>query len=169
MRTKLTVAALLLLVSAAAAEEALESRSLLDGKVTMQVPASFKPMTDEHRKVKYPGANAPAVVMTDATTTVNVALDHKPVKLTPAQVKDLEPAMRQQLHHRRDPIHRDDRDLTLRIDGESAPVRPADVRRHDDRAARARRREDAVVAEAFDLRAARCARSPSRSRPSIRR
>jgi len=88
--------ALLIVIGPAAAEEALEGRTLLDGKVTLQVPASFKPMSDEHRKIKYPGANAPSVVLTDESTTMNIALDHKPVAIAPNQVKELEAPMRQQ-------------------------------------------------------------------------
>ena len=97
MKKKMHLAATLLVFGAAVASEEFELRELLDGKITMQLPTEFTTMSDEVRKVKYPGANAPSVVMTDATTTVNVALDHKPVNITPAQVKDLEPALRQQL------------------------------------------------------------------------
>jgi hypothetical protein len=88
--------ALIFLIGPAGAEEALESRSLLEGKVSMQVPASFTPMSDQHRKLKYPGANAPALVLTDESSTVNVALDHKPMAIAPDQVKLLEEPMRQQ-------------------------------------------------------------------------
>ena len=88
--------ALLIVIGPAAAEEALESHSLLDGKVTVQVPAGFAAMSDEHRKIKYPGANAPSVVLTDETTTVNLALDHKPMAIAPKQIPELEAPMRQQ-------------------------------------------------------------------------
>jgi hypothetical protein len=91
------LACALLASGVVAADEALEVRELLDGKIAMQLPAEFTVMSDEMRKVKYPGANAPAVVMTDSTSTVNVAVDHKAVAVKPDQVKDLEPAMRQQL------------------------------------------------------------------------
>ncbi len=53
-------------------------------------------MSDEHRKLKYPGANAPSVVLTDESTTVNIALDHKPMAIAPNQLKELEAPMRQQ-------------------------------------------------------------------------
>ena len=88
--------ALIFLIGPAGAEEALESRSLLEGKVSMQVPASFTAMSDQHRKLKYPGANAPALVLTDESTTVNIALDHKPMAIAPGQIKELEAPMRQQ-------------------------------------------------------------------------
>ena len=88
--------ALLIVIGPAAAEVALEARSLLDGKVTVQVPAGFTVMSDEHRKIKYPGANAPSLVLTDASTTVNLALDHKPMAIAPNQIKELEAPMRQQ-------------------------------------------------------------------------
>jgi hypothetical protein len=88
--------ALLILVGPVAAEEALEARSLLGGKVTVQLPGGFTVMSDEHRKIKYPGANAPSVVLTDESTTVNLALDHKPLAIAPNQIKELEEPMRQQ-------------------------------------------------------------------------
>jgi hypothetical protein len=88
--------AFLIAAGPAAAEEALESRSLMEGKVTIQVPASFTPMSDEHRKLKYPGANAPALVLTDESSTVNIAIDQKPMAIAPNQIKELEAPMRQQ-------------------------------------------------------------------------
>ncbi len=45
---------------------------------------------------KYPGANAPSVVLTDETTTVNLAFDHKPMAITADQLPELEAPMRQQ-------------------------------------------------------------------------
>ena len=49
----------------------------------------------------------------------------------------------------------DDGDLPRRIDRDAAPVRAADIRRHHQRALRAGRREDALVAKRLDRRAAR--------------
>ena len=97
-KTKWFAAALLAASGAlsAVAEEQLESRTLLDGKVTMLVPAGFAPMSDEYRQAKYPGGNAPAFVLTDESTTVNIAMDHKPNAIAPEQIKLLEEPMRQQ-------------------------------------------------------------------------
>ena len=96
MRTTNWLVVLLLLASAAAAGQAAESRSLLDGKVTLLVPAGFAPMSDEQRKLKYPGDNAPALVLTDESTTVNIALDHKAIAFPPEALKDAVEPMRQQ-------------------------------------------------------------------------
>ena len=80
----------------AIADEKLESRTLLDGKITMLVPAGYAPLSDEYRQAKYPGGNAPAFVLTDESTTVNIAMDHKPNAIAPEQIKLLEEPMRQQ-------------------------------------------------------------------------
>ena len=57
-----------------------------------------------------------------------------------------------QLHHRRDPVHGHDGDLADGVHGHPAPVRAADVGRHHERAAHARRREDPIVPQAVDRR-----------------
>ena len=92
------LASILLVAAAlpAMAEEKLESRTLLDGKVTMLVPAEFTPLSDEYRKAKYPGGNGPAFVLTDESTEVNIAMDHKENAIAPEQLKLLEAPMRQQ-------------------------------------------------------------------------
>src|SRR3989440_12382988 len=53
-----------------------------------------------------------------------------------------------QLHHRRDAVHRHDGDLAHRVHRHAAPVGPADIGRHHERAAHARRREGPIVPQA---------------------
>jgi hypothetical protein len=79
------------------AEESLASRNLMGGRLTMLVPTSFKLLTDAEKRVKYPGANAPADVLSSADTTANIAFDHKPLAFKPEEVPKLEPAVRAQL------------------------------------------------------------------------
>jgi len=98
MKTTKWLAAALLLATAlpAMAEEKLESRTLLDGKITMLVPAGFAPLSDEYRRAKYPSGNGPAFVLTDESTEVNIAMDHKQNAIAPEQLKLLESPMREQ-------------------------------------------------------------------------
>jgi hypothetical protein len=79
------------------AADALQQKTLLDGKVTMLVPASFSKLSDEARRIKYPGTNAPSLVLSNFAGDVNIALDHKSVELKPEQLKDLESGFRQQM------------------------------------------------------------------------
>src|SRR5213079_1561465 len=71
---------------------------------------------------------------------------------------------RDELHHGGDAVLRYHSDLPDRVYRDAAPVRPTEVRRHDERPPHARRREDAFVAEAVDrdvaCGAVRFARAP---------
>lgn len=98
MKTRTCLAtALIAFAAAVAAGEKLVVRELLDGKVSMLLPADFTPLPEKYRKLKYPGAHAPTVVMSDESTTVNVALDHKLERLETEHLKELEAEMRQRL------------------------------------------------------------------------
>lgn len=79
------------------AATALETLALLNGRVTMSVPAGFAKMGDADRQVKYPGANAPSVVLTNSSGDVNIALDRKPVAIRLEELKDLEPVIKKQM------------------------------------------------------------------------
>ena len=89
-----------LLVGAAFADEELKSRTLLDGQVTMLVPASFTVMSDADRRLKYPGTNRPAQVLTDATTTVNIALGVQQMEMKPGDLENFLAAARHNLPER---------------------------------------------------------------------
>ena len=71
-----------------------QRRALLDGKLTMLVPSEFSLMSDEMRRVKYPGARAPAYVLSNEATTINIAFDQKPVQIKPAELREFEVAVR---------------------------------------------------------------------------
>jgi hypothetical protein len=94
MKTTLLLAGFL---AAATAADTLQPRDLLGGKVNLLVPSSLQPMSDAARLEKYPGKNAPAYVLTNADTTVNVAFDHKQIPFEPAQIVGLEEPMRQRM------------------------------------------------------------------------
>jgi hypothetical protein len=60
----------------------LETRTALEGKLSLLVPKEFTLMSNEMLLKKYPRPNPPSVVFTNAQTTVNVALDHNAFKLS---------------------------------------------------------------------------------------
>jgi hypothetical protein len=91
------VSAILLSVGIARAAEPLQSRVLLDGKVTMLVPQNLTFMSEADKRERYPGRNAPAYVLTNEDWSVNLAFDHKQVPMKPTQVGELEKPMFQQL------------------------------------------------------------------------
>jgi hypothetical protein len=89
---------LVLAVSTTAqAAESLASRNLMGGRLTMLVPTSFRLLTDAEKRAKYPGANAPASVLSSADTTVNIAFDHKPIAFKPEDISKLEQDVRAKL------------------------------------------------------------------------
>jgi hypothetical protein len=64
----------------------LETRTALDGKLSLLVPKEFTLMSQEMILKKYPRANRPTVVFSNVETTVNVALDHNAFKLSAAEL-----------------------------------------------------------------------------------
>jgi hypothetical protein len=78
------------------AADALGSRTFLDGKLSMQVPITFVPMDAATKRAKYPGANAPAYVLTNGDGSTNIAFDHKQVAVSPDEIPKLEAPMREQ-------------------------------------------------------------------------
>ncbi len=53
----------------------LETITILDGKAEIRIPKGFTLMTEEMKKLKYPGQNPPAVVYTNEEGNVNVAFN----------------------------------------------------------------------------------------------
>jgi hypothetical protein len=74
----------------------LQSRKLLDGKVTMLIPTGFGFLAESKKREKYPGANAPAHVLSNLDGTVNIAFDHKRAAMKAEEVSKLEDPMRAQ-------------------------------------------------------------------------
>ena len=70
----------------ASTEIPLTERSILDGKASIAVPATFSLMSDEMRKIKYPNENRPAVVYTDERGAVNVAVNLTALSVSPDQL-----------------------------------------------------------------------------------
>lgn len=59
-----------------AAGPALEERSVLGGKVVLLVPTTFKPMSEEMLRTKYPSERRPTLVYTNEAGSVNLALNY---------------------------------------------------------------------------------------------
>ncbi|MEM1323521.1 MAG: hypothetical protein AAGG75_24865 [Bacteroidota bacterium] len=54
----------------------LVERVVLDGKLTIKVPEGFRLMTAEEIEARYPSGNRPALVYTDESLSVNIAINH---------------------------------------------------------------------------------------------
>lgn len=65
----------------------LEKRSLLDDKIEILVPKGWKPMSEEHIKIKYPGARPPKYVLSDVTGGISLAFNHTDSKATQDQIE----------------------------------------------------------------------------------
>jgi hypothetical protein len=66
------------MVSATFPEIKLELKSLLNDKVELKIPADFEIMPDEMIRTKYPSSNRPALVYTNKSGGINVALNLTP-------------------------------------------------------------------------------------------
>ena len=55
---------------------ALETKSLLDNKVELKIPKDFGLMPDDMIKLKYPSERRPALVYSNESGGINVALNH---------------------------------------------------------------------------------------------
>jgi hypothetical protein len=94
---KLLMAGILMCIGTAQADEPLQSRVLLGGKVTMLAPRGLVLMSDADKSEKYPGQNAPAYVLTNEDWSVNIAFDHKQIPMESTEVGELEQPIRQQM------------------------------------------------------------------------
>ncbi|QNH61278.1 hypothetical protein [Hymenobacter sediminicola] len=70
----------------------MEKRELLDGRITLLVPAGFKPMNKDMLALKYPGNKPPQEVLTDERGATNVAFNWTPVQATQTDLSAIEGA-----------------------------------------------------------------------------
>ena len=73
--------------------EALTLKVLLDGKVQVLIPASFAPMSPEMIRIKYPSAQRPSLVYTNASGSVNLAMSHTVSSVQPNQLGEVHKVM----------------------------------------------------------------------------
>jgi hypothetical protein len=85
------VVALVLLgpVSASAQTANLETRRVLDGKVTLLLPVAFEVMGNDMLSIKYPAERRPTLVFTNPDGSVNVALNHTQNRAGPDDIPAL--------------------------------------------------------------------------------
>lgn len=71
--------------------------SLANGRVSFELPAGFRAMTDEMIRFKYPRGNPPTYVYANEKLNVSVAITFSPQALSPRQLPELKSAMEQTL------------------------------------------------------------------------
>lgn len=85
--------------SVAVQADGLVSRSFLDGKVEMLVPAEFEPMGDEMMQIKYPMERRPTEVVTNEAGSFNVAFNHTANAMTQQQLAEAHDAIDKMFHN----------------------------------------------------------------------
>jgi len=73
--------------------EALTPKVLLGGTVQVLVPAGFAPMSKDLLRVKYPSSQRPTLVYSNASGSINLALNHTANALQPNQLAEVHQAM----------------------------------------------------------------------------
>jgi hypothetical protein len=98
MVTAIAGICLLLAIDAVRAQAPVfDTKSLLKGRVSLLIPRGFEPMSAELLVRKYPSANRPNLVYSNAATTINVALEHTIHRVPPAELAAVHQAMRSTL------------------------------------------------------------------------
>jgi len=82
------IAVLLVLYCQLAAAERLETRWLLDGRLSIDLPASFTVMPESMKRVKYPGNRRPAEVYSNTDGSVSFAINYTRSEITEAEIED---------------------------------------------------------------------------------
>lgn len=67
--------------------EELVATTALDGKVSLLVPAGFKPFSQDMLELKYPSSRRPTQVLGNPTGTVTLAFNHTRHAVQPSQTK----------------------------------------------------------------------------------
>ena len=75
--------------------EELVLREFYDGSVTLLLPVSFQPMSEEMLRFKYPSERRPSIVYTDPKGAVNVALNHTNDKIPKDAIAETHKIMEQ--------------------------------------------------------------------------
>jgi hypothetical protein len=82
------VVAVVSCASVHAAEPKLQEKKLLDGKLTVSIPAGFKQLNKELIAKKYGTTNAPTIVFASADGAVSIAVNHTQNKVSLKQIPD---------------------------------------------------------------------------------
>jgi len=92
---------LILMMVFCASVSAVEFTSIevLKGKVTLEIPDSFAPMTKEALALKYPSTRRPTEVLSDETGGVSIAFNHTASKVRPSQLKEAHTVLSNTFHN----------------------------------------------------------------------
>lgn len=71
----------------------------LNGKVTIQAPKGFGPMSTEMRELKYPASRRPTEVLSDQTGGVTLAFNHTNNPILPSQIKEAHKSISKMFHN----------------------------------------------------------------------
>ncbi|WP_128102989.1 hypothetical protein [Paenibacillus sp. DCT19] len=63
-----------------------QETELLEGKLWMMLPRTFKPMSEQMMNMKYPSQHRPSTIYTNAEGTINIAVNHT---INPLPAEDL--------------------------------------------------------------------------------
>ena len=81
------------LAAQAQSSQALVTKTLLGGAVTVLTPDGFAPMSEQLLRVKYPSARRPTLVYSNPSGSVNLALNHTANPLQPNQIAEVHQVM----------------------------------------------------------------------------
>lgn len=66
---------------------------ILDGKLSLRLPKTFRVMPEELARLKYPSEHRPGLIYTDETHTVNLAFNHTSTLLNQEEIEDFQQAL----------------------------------------------------------------------------
>ncbi len=84
-------------VEAEGQEYTFEQRSFFGDQLHIHIPSSFKPMSRDMQRVKYPYEDRPAVILTNARAEVDITLQHVDQPLQDSWVQELTAGMKQMI------------------------------------------------------------------------
>jgi len=92
---------LILMMAFSACISAVEFTSIeaLNGKVSLETPKSFAPMTKEVLALKYPSSRRPTEVLSDETGGISIAFNHTASKVRPSQLKEAHTVLSKTFHN----------------------------------------------------------------------
>jgi hypothetical protein len=80
-----------------AQDKTFERQTLLDGRLTVELPTLLKPMTDEQRLAKYGRGNAPPIAYADPSGDISFALNWTQHRMSRGEVETRTRQMREQI------------------------------------------------------------------------
>lgn len=93
------IAVLLVFYCQLAAAERLETRSLLDGRLSIDLPSGFTAMPESMKRIKYPGKRRPAEVYSTSDGAVSFAFNYTQTEITEAEIEDAHRALSGSFRH----------------------------------------------------------------------